>query len=305
MLRESSLLSDDVAERFALDAESFRSLALASARSRSGGEYSRATLRHAFSYPFDPLPFSFLIEGTRPWPLLPGFDSSRPSECKVLFEGAEKRIAEITDTPLRGERYPLLSYGANASVASLARKLSKLDGEDRIAPVVVGWLDGFGVGPSAHFSSYGAMPATLYEANGVRSKVAIAWVTEAQLNAIAKSEFNYLFGSVRASTFTPLDGGSSSSKGPLTFLSRHGVLRGDKGLPIPFAAVESEGCTINPLTQEAVLTYAASLTGSADATALVRRIATDYEWAVGAAYELANKYADQSLLQGEGFTRLI
>lgn len=300
---EIPLLSDDLVTRFALDEGGFRSLAIESARRRGHGQYSRETLRHALSYPFASLPFSFLMVGRNPWPFLSSFDGSGLLNSTVLFEGQEKKLSELSLPPLIGERYPLLSYGANASIDSLSRKLSKLKGEDQVAPVVAGWLEGFDVGPSAHFSSYGAMPGTIYANADVDAKVAIVWVTSSQLNAIAESEFNYLFGSLPSAGFTPL-GGNQTHKDLLTFVSRHGVLEDPDGDPIAFAAVDAVGRRKASLHQEEVLTYAAGLTGNQDAGSLVRRIATDYEWAVEAGYEVISRFADRGFLRNGSFQQV-
>lgn len=181
------------------------------------------------------------MAGVDSWPLLTSWSPSTSSAAEVLFKSQPTRVADLPISKMRSERHPLLCYGANASTEGLSRKFSNLEGEHTVAPVIAGWLKGFDVGPSAHFSSYGAMPGTLFTSAEVSYRVAVAWVTEPQLEAISRREFNYLFGLMPGPDFTADIGDLSSDTSPLAFASRHGVLLSAEDDPIAFAAISARG----------------------------------------------------------------
>ncbi len=84
----------------------------------------------------------------------------------------------------------MLAYGANRSLAGIARKL----GTDAPSPPVVvaaARLDGFDVVYSAHVSPYGAVPATLQPRAGHAVDVHVLFLDDAQVAAIDAYEPNY------------------------------------------------------------------------------------------------------------------
>jgi hypothetical protein len=84
----------------------------------------------------------------------------------------------------------VLAYGANRSLAGIARKL----GTDAPSPPVVvasARLDGFDVVYSAHVSPYGAVPATLQGRPDHAVDVHVLFVDDAQVAAIDAYEPNY------------------------------------------------------------------------------------------------------------------
>ena len=86
-------------------------------------------------------------------------------------------------------REPLVSYGANASPAVLARKLAPLP--EVPLPVLRGELDDFDVVYSAHISPYGAVPSTLQHSPGTTAPVFLAFPTPEQQQLLAATEPNY------------------------------------------------------------------------------------------------------------------
>ena len=92
-------------------------------------------------------------------------------------------------------REPLLSYGANASPAVLARKLAALPQVP--LPVLRGELDDFDVVYSAHISPYGAVPSTLQRSPGTGVPVFFAFPTPEQLVLLTATEPNLLIGIVQ------------------------------------------------------------------------------------------------------------
>lgn len=119
----------------------------------------------------------------------------------------------------REQRSRLLVYGSNASPEALARKLA-LSAE----PVLVepAWLHDFDVVYSAHFSPYGAVPATLQQSPGTTVRVAIVHLTEEQLRLVSVTEPNYELTSFESMACELRDGTPVSRIS--VYLSRHGCL---------------------------------------------------------------------------------
>jgi hypothetical protein len=86
-------------------------------------------------------------------------------------------------------RRPLLSYGANASPAVLARKLATLPAVP--LPVLRAELHEFDVVYSAHISPYGAVPSTLQRSPGTTAPVFVAYPTAEQEQLLTATEPNY------------------------------------------------------------------------------------------------------------------
>lgn len=147
--------------------------------------------------------------------------------------GAEARELPAERLDLAG-REPLLSYGANASPAVLARKLAPL--ADLPLPVLRGELDDFDVVYSAHISPYGAVPSTLQRSPGTAVPVFFAFPTAAQLDLLSATEPNYelrQLDGLRAGTELGEEIGGTNA-----FLSRHGCLVLDDS-EVALAAVEA------------------------------------------------------------------
>lgn len=65
-------------------------------------------------------------------------------DCRILRRGASVPLREVAPaTALGARRYPLISYGTDASLDGLGRKFRKAGGENRITPVITGTLSGY------------------------------------------------------------------------------------------------------------------------------------------------------------------
>jgi hypothetical protein len=146
----------------------------------------------------------------------------------------------------RQQRARLLVYGSNASPESLARKLA-LSAE----PVLVepAWLHDFDVVYSAHFSPYGAVPATLQRSPGTTVRVAIIHLTEEQLRLVSVTEPNYELTSFDTACELP-DGTLVSDLS--IYLSHHGCLL-DEGAEIALIAVPARERRFAELSEPQVL----------------------------------------------------
>jgi hypothetical protein len=163
-----------------------------------------------------------------------------------------QRGAEAREWPERGVdldgRTPLLSYGANAAPAVLARKLATLP--ELELPVLRAELDGFDVVYSAHISPYGAVPSTLQRSPGTTVPVFVAYPTAAQLELLRASEPNY-----ELLELADLELRLETGEAPIAvaaFLSRHGCLVLD-GAEVALAAIAAAGRALPSLGEVEVL----------------------------------------------------
>jgi hypothetical protein len=175
-------------------------------------EETAAILKRALAYPF-----------------------ATPDRSYLYLDGQARELP--AEGPDLSARTPLLSYGANAAPAALARKLGALPGVEM--PVLRGELEDFDVVYSAHVSPYGAVPATLLESPGTTAPVFVIYPTAEQRTLLTASEPNY--------DLVELNGMG-------VYRSKHGPLSID-GSAVALAAVRSQGRTLPELDEPAVLEH--------------------------------------------------
>jgi hypothetical protein len=149
-----------------------------------------------------------------------------------------------------GPRVPVLAVGSNQSPDRLAHKY---DGrlEDETVPVSKGWLRDFDVVYSAHFSSYGSIPATLAECPGVQVSLSVTWLSPRQLQWMHETEavgLNYGFGALQGLTMTMDDGFILSQA--YTYATRRGLFM-QEGHIVSVAEIDAKGRGNTAMTQEA------------------------------------------------------
>jgi hypothetical protein len=107
--------------------------------------------------------------------------------CSYLFADHTRHplpddlLAELTD------RIPVIACGSNRAPEQLARKFQDWPLLLRI-PVLCAKLFDFDVVYSAHFTRYGAIPATLHPCPGTTAEVAVQWLTPAELDRMDATE---------------------------------------------------------------------------------------------------------------------
>lgn len=281
-LADPRILDRETASTLALDPETFERAAAELAAGLPTRDPRRAWLRRALEYPYITLPFSFVQTADGPAPVL-SFDPADVAATDVLSRGRRRTLRDACGLAVDAPRFPLLAYGANASLEGLQRKLGRLSGEHRVLPLIVGALADCDVVYSAHFAAYGSLPATIQHVPGSAARIAVAWVTERQLTTLAQTELNYRFGCLEQIRFDPDDGPALEQV--YAFSSRHGCFAPD-GSPLALAAVGASGRRLAAIDQRAALERAASVLGLDGAQQLVARIVEDYAWAVGRRREL-------------------
>lgn len=115
----------------------------------------------------------------------------RPAQSFVL-QGPN--IEPLIARQIPSDRLPVIACGSNGAPEQLMHKFSNLP--DIPIYVTQAKLTDFICCYSAHFSSYGAIPATLSHLRGSLSVCHITWLTEAQISHMHKTEaigVNYRF----------------------------------------------------------------------------------------------------------------
>lgn len=147
----------------------------------------------------------------------------------------------------RAQRSRLLVYGSNASPESLARKLALSADPVLVEPA---WLHDFDVVYSAHFSPYGAVPATLQRSPGTTARVAIIHLTPEQLRLVSATEPNYELTSLATANCELPDGEAVTQLS--AYISRHGCLLAD-GEEVALVAVPARERRFAELSEPQVL----------------------------------------------------
>ncbi|MCB9958833.1 MAG: hypothetical protein H6843_09540 [Rhodospirillaceae bacterium] len=171
-------------------------------------------------------------------------------------------------------RVPVLAVGSNRAAQQLARKFAGWPAETEI-PVTVAEVIDHDVVYSAHFASYGAIPARLAAAPGVRAEVGITWLTPAQLACMHETErgANYTFTDTVEIDVVDRRAGPLGSVGH--YAGRHPPLRMG-GQPLALAAIAATGRRGPAAHQDTVLGLVRDrLEPGAELAAFLRRIVTD------------------------------
>lgn len=139
------------------------------------------------------------------------------------------------DPALREGRYPVIGYGSNQSPARLRQKY----GDDHTPiPVQRARLADHDVVYSAHFSSYGSLPAALRHVEGTTVSVAVNWLDEDQLTAMHPTEWdNYHYARLTGISLRLAEGEELTEA--YAYLSFRGHTA-HHGAPIALAAVAAE-----------------------------------------------------------------
>lgn len=141
-------------------------------------------------------------------------------------------------------RRPVIGYGSNQSPIRLRQKY----GTDHAPiPVQRAWLDDHDVVYSAHFSSYGSLPAALRHVPGTRVAVAVTWLSKAELTVMHPTEIdNYHFARLEGLALA-LDGGEAIDTA-YAYLSFRGHV-GDGDTPFALAEVAARNRQLPELGQ--------------------------------------------------------
>jgi hypothetical protein len=213
-------------------------------------EYDRAFFEHARGYPFERPPGSYVLRG----------------EAVELLrdvgpEERERIIATLTE-----DRHPIVSFGANAAPSRLAMKFAHFGDEvDREVLVLTGDLHDLDIGAVPTAPLVGYMPATLFASPGTAVRAAVTWVTPAQVNQLAWSEWTYRLGRLEEGRFE-VDEADLEIDDIFAFVSRLGAFHLD-GVPVALAAVPARNRSAVALTQAELLDVVARLVLGPDAGA--------------------------------------
>ena len=152
------------------------------------------------------------------------------------------------DAALTHGRTPVIGYGSNQSPEQLRRKYGV-----NVSPIPVqrAWLDDHDVVYSAHFASYGSLPAALRHAPGTRVAVAVNWLDDAQLAVMHPTEQqNYHYARLNGIALHTAEGETLDSA--CVYLGFRGHVARD-GAAIALAEVTAENRRLPSLGQLAAL----------------------------------------------------
>lgn len=168
-----------------------------------------------------------------------------PPRSYALLDGKAVEVDRV-EVDL-AERLALLAYGSNAAPAVLSRKLAPAPDP---VPVLRTVLRDFDVVYSAHFSPYGAIPATLTRSPGTEVRAFVAYLTAEQLDLVSATEPNYDLARFDRPSCT-LERGAAPPE-LRVYLSKHGALSLD-GREVALTEIEAEGRRLPQMTQRQIV----------------------------------------------------
>ncbi len=150
----------------------------------------------------------------------------------------------------RAGRVPVVAYGSNRAPQQLALKFPDLPVDDGILVEPVE-LAGWDVVYAARITSYGAVPARIVEHASVTVRVAVTWLSPAQLKRMDASEGgNYERAALPVGSVTTTDGVQRAEA--QAYLGGGDILQAG-GAPVALAAVIAEGRTTPQSTTADIL----------------------------------------------------
>ena len=205
------------------------------------------TLDQALNYPYAQYDGHFLYINGKSTPIRPPPGAPQAMLLNILDLHDLFHRRNITMEPPE-HWVSLISFGSNRSPSRLAQKFP------RNVPIIslTAQLKGFDVVRSAHFTSYGTLPATLISAPKTSVQVSLQWLPQAKIEAMHRSEAagrNYLFSQVPAGHLKLEDGSTLSA---WTYQSIHGPLYWNGG-PQAFESIVAKDRNLPQCTQEKLL----------------------------------------------------
>lgn len=178
--------------------------------------------------------------------LAEGYPYDRPSVCWLFDDGLIRPL----EAPWREERVAVIACGSNGAPTRLAQKFA---GSGAKIPVTPAWLHDWAIVYSAHFTSYGALPATLHRCPGARTRLCVTWLTTAQLELMHRSEgagerYDYL---LLERLDLEVEGHGAIDRAG-AYLSRRGPLAQD-GRAVRLAETLSRHCDLEACSQRTML----------------------------------------------------
>ena len=174
--------------------------------------------------PVDPLGSSPVIRGPE----------RAPAAEALAMVGAHR------STPME-KRTALIAYGANRAPERLKEKLADLSGPQSVVPMMRARLTGFDIVFSAHFTAYGAIPATLGYRPGVTVDISVLFVDDQQRDRLDAGEHvgvNY-----ERRSFDALDllvDGLGHTPDADAYVSLHGCFDPGEGRALALSAIPAE-----------------------------------------------------------------
>jgi hypothetical protein len=208
--------------------------------------------------------------------------------CSYLFADHTRHPLPDDITAELTGRIPVIACGSNRAPEQLSRKFQDWPLPLRI-PVLCAKLAGFDVVYSAHFTRYGAIPATLHPCPGATVDVAVQWLTPAELQRMDATEGIGINYDRRHLTGIDLEiEGSSTIHTAETYLSRRGPLI-HQNTPVALKAIPCDGRVWPALDQCGVLELARRrLAPNATLDGFIHSIVTDAEYRTRQTRLLAN-----------------
>ncbi len=187
--------------------------------------------------------------------LAKGYPFAAPDGSYLYRDGDHKPLDPKRSDIFRN-RLPVIAHGSNRAPEQLRRKFEHLKGPDSEIPVTRAWLADHDVVYSAHVTQYGAIAANLQHMPGVRVRLFVTWLSEAQLTRMHETELgneNYVYGALEQVSLELEGGPQVILTSAFVYLSTRGCIDRD-GHPVGLAAVPAEGRPYAALHQEEVIT---------------------------------------------------
>ncbi|MEM9224606.1 MAG: hypothetical protein AAGB11_19720 [Pseudomonadota bacterium] len=166
----------------------------------ASGHCSKANLScpqliyEGLTYPYPREPGSYLFIDGGVYPYANATENLLGDSTVYLPGGKTIKVSDLLaamglEDRMNLDLVPVAGYGSNPAPSQLSRKFAKeiLD-RSVVMPVMKGWIDEHDVVWTPFFTSYGALPSTIYPSPGVRADIWVNWMTEPLVRRMDESE---------------------------------------------------------------------------------------------------------------------
>ena len=188
------------------------------------------------------------------------------------------RLRSLDDAAILYDRTAVLSVGSNRAPVQLRRKF----GDDAIIPVTPAVLHDCDIVHAAQLGYYGAVPCTAFPAAGCEVRLNVAWLDEAQLEIMHRTEavgvaYDYIRFNGGTVTHLPVpDAGGEIISGyqpVFGYAARGGVLDIGAGHPAGLSRIPAKERIFETMSQAEAAALVRQLTGHDDHRSLEEFVA--------------------------------
>jgi hypothetical protein len=215
-------------------------------------------MKRGLEYPYERLPYSFLLVGEKTYKLLQ-FKNGELDSAIIEVDGTQMSVQSFLkksglENAAKAKRTAILGYGANASPSALVSKYSPPKYQlTPVIPVVRASINDFDVVFSDVIGYYGTLQAALWYQPGVQTDVVINYLDQNELKRMHESELVGKYYDVGTLSQLKMIDEFGQKTDSVRLYNDLGGAFGYNGKPAAFETVNARGRSLPALSHEKII----------------------------------------------------